>query len=220
MTQKRGGNPPDELTLDDIGRVLIGPNWRNSMTYEDRAKMEESIAERGRFNNKIDWVVWEPFLGVWTDARIARAAGCSKQMVQKRRKSLGILPGVMPHVEWIRWDGRLGREPDDVLAQRIGCSEATVRRRRRKMGIPEFHDLSELDTFFDSLEIKAMREELEKQKQELERIQRRFFESLPREITQSMIAKKAKLEESVKQMRNQILRTWIAVLKGLRSQFK
>jgi AraC-like DNA-binding protein len=127
VTQAKEQKPvSEEVTLD----------WARAGLKEESPK----IAPGG----KVDWGVWDPYLGKLSDAEIAQRAGCSRNVVAARRKGKKIKP-LNPKrkaVNWTRWDSLLGQMSDADLAQEIGCSRSAVMFRRQQLRIPPYRATS------------------------------------------------------------------------------
>jgi hypothetical protein len=81
--------------------------------------------------HKVNWSIWDKYLGQNSDQELADKIGCDQTSVTYRREQLKIPP--YRKIYWEQWDKYVGVESDTVLANRIGCSIAAVFHRRMKL---------------------------------------------------------------------------------------
>jgi hypothetical protein len=85
--------------------------------------------------NFVNWRDFDALLGTCPDSEIARKAGCSKEAVRQRRKSLGIPVFRMSYVLTDECKADFGKMEDAEVAAKHGLPPTVVTRARRKLNI-------------------------------------------------------------------------------------
>jgi len=82
-----------------------------------------------------NWNYWGQFLGLCSDAALARATGLARLTVRSQRLKRGIAAfDPWAHLDWT--DVPLGRKSDKVIATQMGCPTNVVKKARRERNIP------------------------------------------------------------------------------------
>lgn len=91
----------------------------------------------GDTRHRVDWSLWDRFLGTEPDQQLARRIGCSTRAVGQRRTALHVpMWGKRVRPNWAKWGALAGQVSDRRLEEESGISSSAIAEYRERHGIP------------------------------------------------------------------------------------